>query len=95
MYNYRISQSQLAKLEEKYKMTDSQISPLVHYGIPHNDDCYLILDVHERRTREIEIHKDMIPYLRELLQIIDHIGDVHIQERKFPEVANRIECPVM
>ncbi|RNC62784.1 MAG: hypothetical protein AWM53_02003 [Candidatus Dichloromethanomonas elyunquensis] len=75
MLNYCISQSQLAKLDEKYKMTDSEIRSIVKYGIPREGDCYLILEAQSKRTDEIFIHKDMIPYLRELIAIIDHIGD--------------------
>lgn len=82
MLEYRISQSQLAKLEEVSRPVDSEFFPSVTICI-RNDNLGMDLIITSKDgTEDIPIHKDMIPILKEAIWIWEyHCGEVKLERR--------------
>jgi hypothetical protein len=81
--NYRISQSQLARLEEISKPIDSEFFPGVTFCIRNDELGMNLIVASNEGTEDIPIHKDMIPVLKEAIWIWEyHCGKVELKRSK-------------
>ena len=81
--NYRISEPQKAALEKHGKGVNSVIDPNFMVLLRHDGQGLHIIEAAKEYTLETPIHADLLPIIKEAIQIWEHHnGIISMEKRK-------------
>ncbi len=72
---YRLSESSMVALEEKSRPVQSLINKNVLICVRNDGQGMNIIEASEHGTIDTPIHKDMIPILKEAIEIFEFLAD--------------------
>lgn len=71
----RLTHSQLIALENISRPVDSEINPNVLICVRNDGQGMDIIEMTEDGVQDTPIHRDMIPILKEAIEIFEHLGE--------------------